>query len=105
MMKRIGLYCLLGCGLGSAACGQTAWLKYSPSPGVVNDVEHHLVRPRVLGSGEVELMANAELTGLLRYSDTRAARRINESNTLIVMGTAAEFKKWLEQRKENAGWS
>ena len=36
-------------------------------------------------------------TGFRQYSGTRAARSLNKSNTFIVMGTAAEFKKSLPQ--------
>jgi alpha-glucuronidase len=91
----------LGFGLTSwayaQAADQVAWLKYLPEPGRTDEVDYHLIRPRVLGSGEVELMACAELTGFRHYSETHAAKSLNKSSMYIVMGTAAEFKKSLPQ--------
>jgi alpha-glucuronidase len=102
MRKKIVFSFFIALGLAAMARAQTAdqaWLKYRPAPGVVKDVDYHLIRPRTLGAGDVELMASAELTGFREYSGIKPARDLNKSNTYIVIGTVAEFQKSLPEMK------
>ncbi len=91
MSKRIACSFFISVALSSTARSQTAeqaWLKYLPLPGVVNDIDYHLIR---LGDGRMELRAFAELAGFRESSGITAAKQFKKSNTYIAIGTSAEF--------------
>jgi alpha-glucuronidase len=100
MLKKIAFAFFLALGWAPSGLAQRAdqaWLKFPAAPGVVNHVESRLIRPRLLGHGEIELTAGDELIGFRQFSGTTEARRLNQSNTYIVIGTIAEFQKTLPQ--------
>ena len=93
MLKKIAFSLFFGLGMMPFAQGQKAdqaWLKYSALPGVVKDVDSHVIR---LGDGKTEAMAFAELAGFREDSGTAAGTHLKESNTHFAIGTAAEFQK------------
>jgi len=99
--RRIGFVAAVIFAMGAFAAGRAqtaeqAWLKYLPAVGTVNDVDYHLIRPRTLGNGEIERVgALGELTGFREYD--KWANGLNKSDTYVVIGTAAEFRKSVPQ--------
>jgi alpha-glucuronidase len=91
----VALVLFVGAGAVQAQTAEQAWLKYSAKSGVAVDADYCLVRTEVLGSGDVLMSAQGELRGFRDFNSS--AKQLNKSDTYIVIGTAAEFRKKLPE--------